>query len=185
MWGLARVIVLMTENLSELPLLAQSVMGEAIDIDQAADGPAFVIWAMAAPIHSAATHHRPFFVTAPGETDLLLIIAAGFLLLVIFVFGIYFMRLYWIPARRSHKVQYEFVAFLALLGLLTFNHYLWIAALLLALVQVPDFSTPLNRMSDALAKLANAKQSRRSIELLPLPEPAPLELRAEPPSSPT
>jgi hypothetical protein len=51
---------------------------------------------------------------------------------------------------------------------LTFNHYLWIAALLLALVQVPDFSAPLSRIRDALEKLPAAKQRQPKIEP-PLP----------------
>ena len=45
---------------------------------------------------------------------------------------------------------------LALLALFTHNHLFWIAALLLALVQFPDFSSPLGSMARSLEKLAGS-----------------------------
>jgi hypothetical protein len=43
---------------------------------------------------------------------------------------------------------------LALLALFTHNNIFWVAALLLALVRLPDIATPLVAMADSLAKLA-------------------------------
>ena len=43
---------------------------------------------------------------------------------------------------------------LALLALFTHNHIFWIAALLLALVQFPNFSAPLASMAESLERLA-------------------------------
>ena len=48
----------------------------------------------------------------------------------------------------------EIVAVLSLLALFTHQHIFWIAALLLALIEFPDFSTPINSISQSLEKLA-------------------------------
>ncbi len=42
-------------------------------------------------------------------------------------------------AHRGKKVQMEIVAVLAPISLLTHNHLFWIAGLLLALIDLPDF----------------------------------------------
>jgi hypothetical protein len=60
-------------------------------------------------------------------------------------------------SHRANKVQFEIVAVLALLALFTHQHLYWIAALLLALVTIPDFSTPLNTIADSLEKLTGGK----------------------------
>jgi hypothetical protein len=46
------------------------------------------------------------------------------------------------------------VAVLSLLALFTHNAAFWVAALLLALIPVPDFWTPLASMADSLARMA-------------------------------
>jgi type VI protein secretion system component VasF len=51
-------------------------------------------------------------------------------------------------------VQFEIVAVLALLALFTHNHAFWIAGLLLALVPLPDISTPLTSMAQSLRLMA-------------------------------
>jgi hypothetical protein len=134
---------------------------------------------MAQAIHPEATHHLPFFITPPGEADILLNVMIVFLALVVFLIGILYLRLHALPehmAHRTHKIQYEVVAVLALISLFTHNHIYWIIGLLLALVQLPDFSTPLSRMADSLAKMAGVKRTPRTVEPLtqawPPPEPA-------------
>ena len=122
---------------------------------------------MAQAIHPEATHHLPFFITPPGETDLLMNVMIVFLALIVFLIGILYLRLHALPehmAHRTQKVQYEVVAVLALLSLFTHNHIYWILGLLLALVQLPDFSTPLTRMADSLARMAGAKRAPRPVE---------------------
>ena len=124
---------------------------------------------MTIAIHPEATHHLPFFITHPGETDILMNVMMVFLALVVFLIGILYLRLHALPehmAHRTQKVQYEIVAVLALISLFTHNHIYWIIGLLLALVQLPDFSTPLSRMADSLAKMAGAKSTPRTAEPL-------------------
>lgn len=108
-------------------------------------------------IHPAAIEHLPVFVTAPGQTDYLFVGVAIFLLLVVLVIGNLYFQLHAVPERMAHrtsKVQMEIVAVLALISLFTHNHLYWIAGLLLAFIQFPDFSTPLYSIAQSLGKLS-------------------------------
>ena len=115
-------------------------------------------------IHPAAIEHLPFFITAPGQTDYLFIAVVIFLLLVVLALGNLYFQLHAFPERRAHrasKAQLEIVAVLALISLFTHNHLYWIAGLLLAFIEFPDFSTPLYSIARSLGKLSgrNAKSS--------------------------
>lgn len=128
---------------------------------------------MAQSIHPAATHHLPIFITEPGQTDYLFNGVVIFLLVAVLVVGNLYFQLHALPERRAHrtsKVQMEIVAILALISLFTHNHIYWIAGLLLAFIEIPDFSTPLNSIAQSLAKL-----SRRDAEKTEEPEPLPEE----------
>ena len=115
---------------------------------------------MAEP-HPLAAEHLPPFVTAPGETDALFIVTAVSVLLALIGIGILYFKLHALPeqmAHRGQKVQFEIVAVLALLALFTHNHAFWIAGLLLALVPLPDFSTPLKSVARSLERIAGGVQ---------------------------
>lgn len=112
---------------------------------------------MNASLHPAAPHHLPPFITAPGETDVLMVIMAVFLVLAVLAVGLLFLRLHTLPERmahRSHKLQFEIVAVLGLLALFTHMHIFWVAGLLLALIDIPDFGGPLRRMAGSLETIA-------------------------------
>jgi hypothetical protein len=53
------------------------------------------------------------------------------------------------------KIQFEIVAVLCLISLFTHIHLFWVAALLLALIDLPDFISPLRRMAGALEKISD------------------------------
>jgi hypothetical protein len=112
---------------------------------------------MSPTTHLAAPHHQPAFFTAPGETDILFNVMAIFLVVVVLMVAVFYFKLHSLPERIAHKgqkVQFEIVAVLGLISLFTHNHIFWIAGLLLAFIPMPDFSTPLERMADSLAKMA-------------------------------
>jgi len=112
---------------------------------------------MTEPLHPAATPHLPVFITAPGETDVLFVIMAFFVLFAVIGIGVFYLKLHALPehmAHRGQKLQLEIVAVLALISLFTHNHLFWIAGLLLALVPLPDFTTPLTSIADSLSKMA-------------------------------
>jgi hypothetical protein len=99
----------------------------------------------------------PAFITAPGETDTFLVVMAIFLVVVVLAVGLLFLRLHTLPERmahRSQKLQFEIVAVLGLLALFTHIHLFWVAGLILALIDLPDFGTPLRRIAGSVEKLA-------------------------------
>jgi len=109
------------------------------------------------PIHPAAVKHLPVFITGPGQTDYLFVATVVLLVASVLVVGNLYLRLHALPeqlAHRGKKVQLEIVAVLALIALFTHEHLFWIAALLLALIPLPDFSTPIASMAQSLEKLA-------------------------------
>ena len=59
-------------------------------------------------------------------------------------------------AHKSQKLQFEFVAVLGLISLFTHMHIFWIAGLLLAMIDLPDFGTPLRSIADSVEKIADA-----------------------------
>ncbi|HZP68656.1 MAG TPA: hypothetical protein VFB29_01820 [Pseudolabrys sp.] len=110
--------------------------------------------------HLAATRHLPPFITAPGETDVLMVVTAAILLLCVFGFGILFLRLHTLPERvahRGHKIQFEIVAILGLIALFTHMHIFWVAGLLLAFIDIPDFGSFLGRIAGSVEKIAGVK----------------------------
>jgi len=112
---------------------------------------------MAEAAHPAASHHLPLFITAPGDTDVLMVVMGFILAGAVLGFGILFLRLHTLPERiahRGHKLQFEIVAVLGLIALFTHMHIFWIAGLLLALIDLPDFGTPLNRIAGSAERMA-------------------------------
>ena len=108
-------------------------------------------------LHPVASEHTPIFFTAPGETDTLFVVCALLLLLGAVGLGILFWRIHALPeqlAHRNRKLQYELCAVLALISLFTHEHIYWIIALVLAFIDLPDFSTPLNRLAGSAEKMA-------------------------------
>jgi hypothetical protein len=102
----------------------------------------------------------PSFVTAPGETDVLMIVMAVFLGLFILMVGILYFRLHALPDRFAHKkVQLEIVCVLGLLAMFTHKHIFWIAGLLLALIDFPDFIGPLKRIARSTERIAGVETS--------------------------
>jgi hypothetical protein len=109
-------------------------------------------------LHPLAPHHLPGFITAPGETDVLMVGMGIFLIFAVLAVGNFYLQLHTLPERMAHKsqkLQFEIVAVLGLLALFTHVHLFWIAGLLLALVDLPDFSTPLRSIAGSVEKIAD------------------------------
>jgi hypothetical protein len=120
-----------------------------------------------AGVHPLATEHFPIFLTDPGDTDVLLVAMAIFMVAAVIGIGVFYFKLHSLPeqmAHRGQKVQFEIVAVLGLLSLFTHNHLFWIAGLLLAFVPLPDFSTPLISMAQSLGKIAGGSAQSRGAD---------------------
>lgn len=121
---------------------------------------------------AGAVHVDPLppFVTGAGEADWLLWSVGIFLLAAVVGGGALFLTIHSLPERiahRSKKLQLEIVAVLCLLALFTHVHLFWVAALVLALVDLPDISTPLHRAAAALERIAGLPQRAEDAEDAP------------------
>ena len=122
---------------------------------------------MSATLNPVAPHSLPGFITTPGETDTFMVVMAIFLVAVVFGVGVLFLRLHTLPERMAHgsqKLQFEIVAVLGLIALFTHIHLFWIAGLILAMIDLPDFGTPLRRIAGSVEKLAGIPPGEGSSE---------------------
>ncbi len=113
-----------------------------------------------------APHNVPFFITPPGQTDVLFHIVAWFVVLCVIGIGVLFFTIHSLPERVAHrtkKVQLDIVAVLCLLALFTNEHIFWFAALLLAFIDLPDFLTPVTRIAKAVENIAG-QESGENLE---------------------
>jgi hypothetical protein len=109
------------------------------------------------PLHPVSPHHLPSFITAPGDTDVLMIVVGVVLIGAVLAVGNLYLHLHTLPERMAHKsqkLQFEIVAVLGLLALFTHNHLFWVIGLFLAMVDLPDFGTPLRRIAGSVDKMA-------------------------------
>ena len=112
---------------------------------------------MTAAQNPLAPEHLPFFITPPGGTDALFNVVAVFVLLCVIGLGVIFFTIHALPERIAHrtkKVQLDIVAVLVLISLFTNEHIFWIAALLLAFIDLPDFLSPVLRIATAVENIA-------------------------------
>ena len=109
------------------------------------------------PTHPALTDHIPWFVPGPDGGDPLMTVAGLFLLVAIFSVGILYLKLHALPehmATSTKKLQMDIVAVLALVALFTHQNIFWLLALVLAMIEFPDFGTPLRSVAASLEKIA-------------------------------
>ena len=95
----------------------------------------------------------------------MMIAMALILVAAVLMIGILFLRIHSLPERMAHKgkkLQFEIVAVLCLLALFTHVHLFWVAALLLAFIDIPDFGGPLNRMAGSLETIAGVPSDERA-----------------------
>ncbi|MCK1383213.1 hypothetical protein [Bradyrhizobium sp. 21] len=114
---------------------------------------------MSEQLHPAAPHHLPFYLAPGSGTDTLMVVMGLFLIGTIPWVGTLYWKLHSMPERMAHKsqkLQFEFVAVLGLISLFTHMHVFWVAGLLLALIDIPDFGTPLRSIADSVEKIADA-----------------------------
>ena len=97
-----------------------------------------------------------------------MVVMSIILVLAILMFGSLFFRLHTMPERmahRSHKLQFEIVAVLGLLALFTHIHLFWVAGLLLALIDIPDFGGSLSRIAGSTEKLAGIGPGEGAVDV--------------------
>lgn len=124
---------------------------------------------MTASPNPAATTHLPFFVTAPGDTDVLFNIMVVFVVASVVLTGVVFLTIHSLPERMAHKskkIQPDLIAVLCLLALFTHEHIFWFAALLLAFIDIPDFLSPVKRIATSVEAIAGQEAGEKTLEPL-------------------
>ena len=113
---------------------------------------------MSSPVHALAPHHLPRFLPGPDGSDPLLTIVLVLLVVILMVVGNLYFKLHAVPEHLAHKhnnTQLQIITVLTILALFTHNNILWVAALLLAVVRLPDFNTPINSIAKSLEQLVD------------------------------
>ena len=113
---------------------------------------------MTGDIHPLAPHSLPPFVGAADGSDPLFSAIIFIVILAVLGVGVFYLKLHAIPEQLAHKhgnTQSQLIMVLALLALFTHNNIFWVAALILALLKLPDFLTPINNISESLKKLSS------------------------------
>lgn len=106
------------------------------------------------------TEHVPGYL-AGATSDPLMIAMAIILVIVILVAGVMYFKLHAVPEHIAHgknHTQVQLIAILTILALFTHNNIFWIAALVLAVVEFPDFLSPLKSIAKSLETIAKAKE---------------------------
>jgi hypothetical protein len=107
-------------------------------------------------LHPLAPHDLPRYLAGP-DGDPLFTIVLWLLIIMLLVVGNLYLKLHALPERMAHEennTQLQIIMVLALLALFTHNNIFWVAALLLSVIRLPDFTTPLKSIANSLEQLA-------------------------------
>ena len=112
---------------------------------------------MDANMHPLAPEHLPRYIPGAEGSDPLFTVVVWLLVILLMAFGNLYLKLHSLPERMAHRrssAQLQLIAVLGLLALFTHNNVFWVAALLLAVVRLPDWSSRIDSMADALQRMA-------------------------------
>ena len=126
-------------------------------------------------MHPAAPHHLPFFLPGADGSDPLTVVMGIFLVAIVLWVGTLYWKLHSLPERMAHKsqkLQFEIVAVLGIISLFTHLHIFWVAGLLLAMIDLPDFGTPLRSIAGSVERIADAAPGDGREPEQPSPPPA-------------
>jgi hypothetical protein len=117
-----------------------------------------------------APHHLPFYLAPGSGTDVLMVVMGIFLVGTLLWVGTLYWKLHRLPERMAHKsqkLQFEIVAVLGIISLFTHMHIFWVAGLLLAMIDLPDFGTPLRSIAGSVERIADAAPAEGGAPELP------------------
>lgn len=118
-------------------------------------------------MHPAAPHHLPKFLPGPDGGDPLFTVVVVSILIIIMAVGVMYFKLHALPERLGEKhnsAQLQLISVLAVLALFTHNNVFWVLALLIAVVRIPDFLTPLQTIANSLAKMSSQNGGAESLK---------------------
>jgi phosphatidylglycerophosphate synthase len=109
-----------------------------------------------------STEHIPGYL-AGADSDPLMIVMAVILIVIILIAGVFYFKLHAVPEHIAHgknHTQIQLITILTILALFTHNNIFWVAALVLAVVELPDFLTPLKSIAKSLATIAQNTEQK-------------------------
>lgn len=120
------------------------------------------------PTAKVVHDHLPFYITGPGESDILFTAVTISLIAIVVGSGALYFTIQHIPdriAKGTSKAQMQLVGLLALISLFTMNNLYWIAAILLAAIRIPDFMAPITDIARSLRSPADGRTGSRDSEI--------------------
>jgi hypothetical protein len=120
---------------------------------------------MSGELHALAPHNLPAYIGGADGSDPLFTGIAIFVVVLILGIGVFYLKIHAIPEQLAHKhgnTQSQLIMVLALLALFTHNNVFWVLALILALLKLPDFLTPINNIARSLAKISGEPAETQS-----------------------
>ncbi|OUR80846.1 hypothetical protein A9Q75_09230 [Colwellia psychrerythraea] len=108
------------------------------------------------------TEHIPGYL-AGADSDPLMVVMAVILVVLVLIAGVFYFKLHAVPEHIAHgknHTQIQLITILTILALFTHNNIFWVAALVLAVVELPDFLTPLKSIAKSLATIAQSKEQK-------------------------
>jgi phosphatidylglycerophosphate synthase len=109
-----------------------------------------------------STEHIPGYL-AGANSDPLMVVMAVILVVIVLIAGVFYFKLHAIPEHIAHgknHTQIQLITILTILALFTHNNIFWVAALILAVVELPDFLAPLKSIAKSLETIAASKQEK-------------------------
>ena len=119
--------------------------------------------------------HIPGYL-AGAENDPLMTVMVIIVVVAVLIAGVLYFKLHAIPEQIAHgknHAQVQLIAVLTVLALFTHNNLFWVAALVLAVVELPDFLSPLKSIAKSLAIIAQDKTTK-TIKKEPIEEVMPI-----------
>lgn len=104
-----------------------------------------------------APEHLPSYLAAADGSDPLFAVIIGFIIIAVLCLGAFYFRLHSIPEHLGEKhnnTQIQLISVLTVLALFTHNNIFWVVALIIAVIKIPDFMTPLQSIAASLATIA-------------------------------
>ena len=108
------------------------------------------------------TEHIPGYL-AGATSDPLMTIVAIFLIVSVLMAGVLYFKLHAVPEQIAHgknHAQMQLIGILTLLALFTHNNIFWVAALVMAVVEVPNFMDPLRSIANSLDIIAKRTEAQ-------------------------
>lgn len=122
-------------------------------------------------IHPMAPEHLPPYLSPADGSDPLLILIIGGTIIAVLCLGALYFRIHSIPEHLGEKhnnTQINLISVLTILALFTHNNIFWVVALIIAVVKIPDFMTPLNSIAEALSQMAKKDETTKCSENPPI-----------------